>query len=370
MSYRLWRMGARSVLVGALLFPLTAVAVNNTFPVSATQMRAMGITVQRLNKPGAIRGLSYPAQVLLPPQQDVMISAPVAGVVDQLLVTEHQRLTVGQPLLRLASPEFGELQLATLKAASHNRLAQQTLQREKQLFAEGIVPQRRLFEAEAAASDGRAGLRQASAALRLAGMDAAAITGLIRSGVLQPSLTLKAHSAGIVLDLQTKPGQRVAAADPLLRIADPSKLWLDIQIPAERADAWMKDGDITVVGRPVTARPMQTGAMVSEGQTVSLRAQVTAGVDRVRPGEFVQVQVPFADRANAWALPLAAVARQGKQAYVFVRTAQGFQARPVAVVASAGQSVSVQGALKRADQVAISGVIALKAAWLGESGGE
>jgi len=46
------------------------------------------------------------------------------------------------------------------------------LQREKQLFAEGIVPQRRLFEAEAAASDGKAGLRQASAALRLAGLDA------------------------------------------------------------------------------------------------------------------------------------------------------------------------------------------------------
>ncbi|MHB1272535.1 MAG: efflux RND transporter periplasmic adaptor subunit [Rhodanobacter sp.] len=370
MSYYPWRTGALGVLVGALLFTLAAVAANNTFPVSAAQMHALGITVQRLNKPGAIRGLSYPAQVLLPPQQDVVISAPVAGVVDQLLVTEHQRLTVGQPLLRLASPEFGELQLAALEAASKNRLAQQTLQREKQLFAEGIVPQRRLFEAEAAASDGKAGLRQASAALRLAGLDAPTIARLIGSGALQETLTLKARSAGLVVDLQAKPGQRVAAADPLLRIADPSKLWLDIQIPAERADAWAKDGDITVVGRSVTARPMQAGAVVGEGQTVSLRAQITAGVDRVRPGEFVQVQVPFADRADAWSLPLAAVARQSEQAYVFVRTAQGFEARPVDVVASAGQSVSVQGPLKSADQVAVSSVIALKAAWLGESGGE
>src|SRR3546814_6769031 len=101
-------------------------------------------------------------------------------------------------------------------------------------------------------------------------------------------------------------------------------------------------------------------------QTVRLRARISAGVDRVRPGEAVQVQVPFADRANAWSLPLAAVARQGEQAYVFVRTAQGFDARKVNVVASAGQSVSVLGPLKSADQVAVSRVIALKAAWRSE----
>ncbi len=370
MSFRLWRACARGALASALLLSFSAHAAERaSFAVTPAQMRALGVTLQRLDQPTTIRGLSYPARVMLPPQQDSVISAPVAGVVDQLLVTEHQRVASGQPMLRLASPEFGQLQLAALQAASHNRLAQQTLQREKQLFAEGIVPRRRLLEAEAAASDSQAALRQASGALHLVGLDAPAVARLIGAGVPQESLLVRARSTGLVVDLLARPGQRVAAADPLLHIADPSQLWLDIQIPADSADAWAKDGEISVVGRAVTARPMQASAVVGEGQTVSLRAQVTRGVERVRPGEFVQVQLPFADSAGAWSLPLAALARQGEQAWVFVRTAQGFEARKVSVVASAGASVSVQGALKPGDQVAVSSVIALKAAWLGQSGG-
>jgi multidrug efflux pump subunit AcrA (membrane-fusion protein) len=55
---------------------------------------------------------------------------------------------------------------------------------------------------------------------------------------------------------------------------------------------------------------------------------------------------------------------------VFVRTLDGFEARPVTVSASAGQRVRVQGALKAGDAVAVSGVVALKGAWLNEGGAE
>jgi multidrug efflux pump subunit AcrA (membrane-fusion protein) len=58
------------------------------------------------------------------------------------------------------------------------------------------------------------------------------------------------------------------------------------------------------------------------------------------------------------------VAHDGKQAYVFVRTPDGFEARPVKVVASAGQRTRVQGALKTGEQIAVSGIVAIKGAWL------
>ena len=68
--------------------------------------------------------------------------------------------------------------------------------------------------------------------------------------------------------------------------------------------------------------------------------------------------------ADGWDLPLSAVAHDGNQAYVFVRTENGFEARPVTVAASAGQRVRVQGQIKSGEQVAVSGVVALKGAWL------
>jgi RND family efflux transporter MFP subunit len=352
-----------------LLGPRASAWAADEFAVSPAQVQALGVTLHSLEKPEEIRGLAYPARVILPPQQERVASAPVGGVVDQLLVEEHQRIELGQPLVRLNSPEFGQLQLAALEAANRNQLAQQALERERLLLAEGIIAQRRVFEAEAAASDSRAELRQARATLRLAGLDDAAIKRLLNSGTPQDSLVLRAQSAGVIIGMEVRPGQRVAAADPLIRMADPSRLWLDVQIPADRAAAWPKDGEITVVDRDVIARPIDVSAMVGEGQTVTLRAEVTQGAELLRPGEFVQVQVPFARTSGAWTLPLAAVIREEGKAYVFVRTSGGFAARPVNVVASAAQSISVEGALQSTDQVAITRVTALKAAWLDVSAG-
>ena len=47
-----------------------------------------------------------------------------------------------------------------------------------------------------------------------------------------------------------------------------------------------------------------------------------------------------------------------------------FRSRPVTVVSSAGQSVQVAGDLKPGQEVAVTSVIALKAAWQGKSGAE
>lgn len=340
------------------------------FPVTAAQLQALGIKLQRLDRPTEIRGLIYPARVVVPPQQEQVLSAPVAGLVDRILVTEHQTVRRGQPLLRLTSPEFGELQLSLMEAANRDRLARRTLERERKLYSEGIVPQRRVYEAELAADDSQARLRQSQAALRLAGLDPGSIGRVAGGDSLMDGLLLRAKEDGTVLALEVKPGQRVTSADPLLRVANLSELWLDIQIPADRANTWSKEQKITILGSDLTATPMSVSAEVSESQTVTLRARVDSGVAQFGPGEFVQAQVPFASSAGAWSVPLTAVVRQDGDAYVFVRTASGFSARPVTVIASAAQLVSVEGPLKSGDQIAVSNAIALKAAWLGESGGE
>ncbi len=357
--------------LSALLAPAVAAEPNAEFAVSAAQMKTLGVTLLKLEQPGAIAGMAYAAKVMLPPGQEQVVSAPVAGVVDQLLVSEQQAVKAGQPLLRLNSPQFGEMQLKLLEAASRARLSQKTLQREKALLAEGIIPERRVQEAEAAAQDDAARQRQAEAALRLAGIDASAIQRITAGGTLQDGVVVRARVAGVVLGIDIKPGQRVQEADALLRVASLQTLWLDIAMPADRQPATLpKMAAIQIVGRDAVAIPLSVGAIVSDSQTVTLRARVTRGAERLRPGEVVQAQVPFAANAAGWALPLTAVARQDDQAFVFVRSDKGFVARPVSVVSSAGASVQVTGDLKPGQEVATASVIALKAAWQGKSGGD
>jgi len=289
--------------------------------------------------------------------------------VDQLLVSENDSVQAGQPLLRLVSPELGELQLKLSEAASKGRLTQATLKREQLLFAEGIVPQRRVQEAESAAAEEQARQRHAEGALRLAGMDAAAIKRVAEGGAMQDALVLRARAPGIVVKLDAKPGMRAQGADALVRIADTRKLWLDIQVPVDRqAQIATKGASVTGVDREVTATPLGFGATVSDSQTVMLRAQVTRGAQTLRLGEFVQVRVPFASTEDGWPVPVPAVVRQDDKAFVFVRTAQGFTALPVTVLDSAGQSVRVKGALRAGQEIAVGSVIALKSAWLGKGG--
>ena len=341
------------------------------FNVTAAQMKTLGVNLLKLEQPSAIAGMGYAAKVVLPPNQEQVVSAPVSGVVDQLLVSDQQAVRAGQPLLRLNSPQYGEMQLKLLEAASRQRLSQQTLEREKQLLAEGIIPERRVQEADAAAQDALARLRQAQAALRLAGIDAQTIQRIAADGTLQDGVVVRAKTAGLVLGVEVKPGQRVQEADALVRVASMQQLWLDIQVPADRQPAALPKGAaIKVPGRDVEAMPLSVSSMVSDSQTVTLRARVTRGAERLRPGEVVQAQVPFAANAAGWALPLTAVARQDDQAYVFVRSDKGFIARPVGVVSSAGASVQVTGDLKPGQEVATASVIALKAAWQGKSGGD
>ena len=74
------------------------------------------------------------------------------------------------------------------------------------------------------------------------------------------------------------------------------------------------------------------------------------------------------DKFKGWPVPVVSVVRQGDKAYVFVRTLKGFLAQPVTVLNSAGALVQVQGPLKTGQEIAVTSVIALKAAWLGKSG--
>ena len=342
------------------------------FAVPDTQIQALGIQTAPLQSLSGALKATFPAQVVVPATADQVVSSPVAGLVVQLLVRENQPVRPGTPLVRIASPELGQLQLQLLQTTSRARLARQAAQREQQLFDEGIIAQRRVQESQAALMEADAALNQARAALRLSGMTAAAITGIAATGKAQDGVTLTAMQSGIVTEIGVKPGQRIDAATALLHVARLDSLWLEIQLPVSESKSWPAGTQVNVQNRNVTARIQSVSPMVSPGsQTVLLRAIIngkSGAANGLRPGEFVTVELPVAATQGEQDVPLSAVAHDGNQAYVFVRTADGFEARPVKVMASAAQRMRVQAAFKADEQIAVSGIVALKGAWLDGKG--
>jgi RND family efflux transporter MFP subunit len=340
------------------------------FPVTAQQMTALDIRTEALRPGAEAVALSLPAQAVLAPGREQVVSAPLAGLVLELLVQPNQQVKPGTPLLRLASPELGTLQLQLIQAAARTALARQSAQRERALFDEGIIAERRVQESQAALADSVAALHHARAALRLAGMPAAAIDRVAASGKPADHLAIAATRAGIVTAVEVKPGQRVEPAAALLHLAQTDRMALEIQAPAADASAWRVGGKLSLQDRPGQATITSIGPTVAAGsQTVTIRATLDASA-QLRPGEFVTVRLPLAATTGSWDVPLSAVAHQGSQAYVFVRRGAGFDATAVTLRASAAQRVRIQGPLKAGDRIAVSGVVALKGSWLGEKGGE
>ncbi len=364
-----------TVFAMAALFAWTSTAQSADrpakFAVASSQVQALGIQTSPLQRQSqsqtdSVR-TSYPAQVVIPPNAEQVIASPVNGLISQLLVQSNDAVRAGAPLIRIASTEFGLQQLQLLQASSRAGLAAQASQREQALFAEGLIAQRRVQEAQANLMDADAALKQARAALRLMGMSVASIDKVTATGNPQESLVLVATQGGVVTDLTAKLGQRVDPTTALLNLAQTGTLWLEIQVPVADSALWLPGTSLTVQGRSVTAKILSRSAMVESGsQMLSLRALVQGKTSLVRPGEVLSVALSSGTTTGAWELPLSAVAHDGKQAYVFVRTADGFEARAVQVSASAGQRVRIQGPVNAGDEIAVSGVVALKGAWMNQ----
>lgn len=366
MSFIRPSMGAVATLL-LCATPNLYAEVKNTFAISDAQMRALGIELVTLSRQPDTVGARFPAQVILPPAQESVVSAPVAGLVTQLLVQENQQVRAGTPLLVLSSPQLGEQQLALIQAQNRVQLARSTASRERALFKDGIIAQRRVIEADSAQRDAEAVLQQAKMSLTLTGVGASVINRMATSSNISNELTVTAKTTATVTSLSAKLGQRVSAADPLLQLAKLGTLWLDVQVPSGDASRWSAGHKLHIAGGAegvvLSVNPL------TSGQTAHVRAKVTSGSAGLRLGEFVQVELPVPSGA-AWDIPIAAIARQEQQVVVFVRDKTSFNAVPIQVLSSAGQRAKVSGALKAGDRIAASSVIALKAAWQGIGGAE
>ena len=364
-SSRVWPCAWVAVTIWVLIPTALAADQPAQFAVPESQIQALGIQTAPLQAQTDSVRASFPAKVVVPAKAEQVVSSPVAGLVTQLLVQKNQVVRRNTSLVSISSPELGQLQLQFLQAAARATLARQTSQREQALFNDGIIPQRRIQESQAALKEAEATLNHAKAALRLSGMTAATIERVAASGKLQDSITLTALQAGIVTEIEIRPGQRVETATALMRIAQTDSLWLEIELPVSESTNWPAGTKIKVPGRDISARILSVSPTVSSSsQTTVLRAAIEGRVGEARPGEFVTVELPLAVAGSSWDVPLSALAHDGKQAYLFVRTSNGFEARPVTVAASAGQRVRVQGALSTGEQIAISGMVVLKGAWL------
>lgn len=344
----------RTSLVLALFCTAPAWAAD-VLPLTAAQKKNLGIVTTAAAAQGASPALTYPARVTLPPASVRVVAAAGAGLVTQLHVQAGDTVRRGAPLVSLSMPGLAEAQNALTQARLKSQLAAGNAARDEKLFAEGLIAESRLRATQSETQSARASLSAAQTALAMLG--AGKVTG--------STLTLSAPIAGVVTESTAEPGQRVDAGMALMKVADLSKLALEIPLSPAQARQVAVGQAVTVSGSTAGGRITALLPQLNAAQSVLARASLADPQKLLRPGQSVQAAIVGVRSAQSLTVPSGALVWKANVPHVFVETAQGFAPTPVQLVRQNASQAEVIG-LAAGSRVAVKGVAALKAQWLGE----
>lgn len=288
------------------------------------------------------------------------ITSPIAGRVTRIIAALGSRVSAGQALAELDSPDLGQAQSDYAKAQADLNLVERSYQRIQELYAHGIAPRKDLDQAGDDLTRARSELERAR--LKLANLG-------VRNGRADNRFTLHAPIAGTVTERTINPGMEVRTdlATPLFVLSDLTQLWVQM-------DVFEKDISLVHIGAKallqVPAYPGELfpatinyiGQVVDDAtRTVKVRCLVMNPEKRLMPSMYALIDVQSEADDKAVIAPLTALFTEGDSDWLFVAVKDGYyQKRPVKVGLRLKDRAVIQQGLNPGERLVIDGALLLR----------
>lgn len=319
--------------------------------------------------------VTVPARVAANEDRTIRLGAPGGGRILAVRVAPGDRVTRGELLLTLQSPEAGMAQSDVAKGVSavtaaraQATYAASARGRAERLLALKAIPRQDYERAIADDEAARATLDQTLAEVRRARATAGALgAGASVSGQIAVRSTL----AGVVLERTALPGAVVEAGAPLVVITDPASLWLMISAAEALSGAFQRGRPIrfTVAAFPADtfeARITAVGAGLDPAtRALPVRGLISNPEGRLKP-EMLATAFVGGGPESALVIPDAAVQSiDGKEAVFLAKPDDhgGAQItkRSVTVGGRAGGRATITTGLSGGETIVLEGAFAVKA---------
>lgn len=294
------------------------------------------------------------------------IGASVLGRVTNVLAEVGDRVSVGQSLASVASPELTQAQLAYLRASATFSQAERAVERAQVLVKADVIGTAELQRRESEFNIARAELRAAGDQLSLMGMPSSLIESLRKDGVLNPSVGVPATQAGVVIERKVSQGQVATPGDPLFTVADLSRVWVVGQIPEQNA-RYVRVGQLVEIEVPALRNRKIQGKLAFVGDTISpetrtvtLRTVINNPDRELKPAMLVNMRIQ-GDPRRMPVVPVDAVVREGDKDHVFVRKSDNlWTLAPVQLDAAVDEKVRpVIDGIKEGTEIIVKGAFHL-----------
>ena len=366
----------RLLLLGLIVMSALSAAAGEVVTLDLQRQARAGVAVESVVEGDFGDSTRVVGQVVRSPGSTLVLRSLLSGRVEDLHVAPGDVVQSGSTIVELHSHDFLEVQGDYLRAADKAGLAERRKEAGAELFEVDGISRIELESRTQEAFSAQLERDRAHAELIDFGFSQADVSNLASTRSPDPHLPVLAPRNAVVLELMVQEDQWIQAYEPLVKLGDPQRVELELQIPPDRAGGIAADSPVQF--SPV-GRSDQTGKAIvishvpqvdPETRTVRVRARISEGEGLVLfPGVFVEGRIAHGSSRRAPSVPQSAVIRMGMGDVVFVKAGpETFEVRAVDLGLVHAGRYEVRSGVTVGEQVVSEGVFLLKSVALAGEG--
>ena len=316
------------------------------------------------------RHLHVPGTIVPSANLTARIAVKTQGTVAELRKGLGDRVGKGEIVALLDSREIADAKGEYLAARVSADLQKTLYERDKSLWDKRISSEQQYLRSQASYEDLRVKVESARRKLTFLGLSPAEIEALPTQPEAQfERQEIRSPIAGKIVERRVDLGAAVGRDNletELYSVVDLSKVWVDLAVTPGDLPLVREGQTVTVwtdaTGERANGRIVFIGPVLDQNtRAARVVAEMANPDERWRPGSFVSAEIRVSERPVAVLIPADAVQTIDGKPTVFVRSQEGFVARPVTVGRSDDRSVEVTEGLKAGEPIAVANSFTLKA---------
>ncbi len=303
---------------------------------------------------------------------DLLVShvfSPVTGRVSQIYAHLGEKVTKGQPLALVDSPDLGSAYSDLLKAQADLVAAQHDIQRQRDLLAAHAASQSQVEQSEDSYRKAEAEMERARLKVKLLHAS--------QSDIVSQQYLLRSPIEGEVIARNMNPGIEIqgmlsgaSIANELFTIGDLSRVWMLADIYERDLGAVHPGAKVAITTVAYPGETFQgsvdyvSDVLDPQTRTAHLRCTIENPDRKLKPEMYVTASVALGQR-DALAVPRDAVLQMGDRSIVFVQVGttetglRRFAPRPVTTGIEQQDWIEILHGLQAGDSVVTEGAILL-----------
>ena len=299
--------------------------------------------------------------------QSTQVSSPYQGRILEVLVYLGDRVTKGQPLFTIESPDLMTAEATLIQTAGVLDLTNANLTRLRGALKVGGMAQKDLDQVTSDQKTADGAYKSARLGLTVYGKTDAEIDQIAKEHKVDHALVIRSPVDGIVSARVAAPGVFVQPgnAPTPITVSDDSSMWLNSYVIESDALA-MRAGEQVVARVPTASEEPFTGKVTRVGGSVDpmthrllVRAQIDDPEHKLRAGMIATFEITTAAPSHGLSIPAAGVVREGdgaRTAWV-QKDATHFEQRVIKLGIHQDNDIQVIDGLKEGETVIVEGAV-------------